>query len=122
MWSYFLVYLGIGGAVFFLIRTLFRRTALDEKPHEKIWFFPLWSIEGWVLGPLLWPALAALSLCWFAADMLHRQGRKEMTKAAEAEARRDKRHDNLDLYQKIDLLKAGLEKASERSPGNRRSF
>ena len=116
MATYLTLYLVLGLGVFFALRLLFKRARLDSKPHEKIWIIPLWTIEGWIMGPLLWPLLAVLSLFWFAADLLHARGRKEIEQQAELEALRDRRHDRLDLYQKIDLLKAEVEKAKPKAP------
>jgi hypothetical protein len=81
--AYLIVYFILGLGVFWVIRFLFKKAGLETKAHEKIWIFPLWNIEGWIIGPLIWPLLAVLSLFWFAADFLHAQGKKKRkTKAS----------------------------------------
>ena len=113
MYSWLAVYIRAGVAVFFLLRLAFRRTQLDPKPHDKIWANWFFTPEGALVGILLWPLSAIASVLWFAADLLHAKGRKEIQQAQALEAQRDKRYDSMDLMQKIDRLKTEVEKTKK---------
>jgi hypothetical protein len=108
MW--FAAYFLAGIAVFFALRLAFKKAHRDVRPHNKIWASCLYTLEGWFFGILFWPVLAVASLFWLAADLLHAQGEKEIKKAEDLEAKRDKRYDRLNLMQKIDRLKEEVEK------------
>lgn len=107
MFAFPIGYLLLGVATFFVIRVVFKKARLDPKPHDRIW-----SID--ILVVLWWPVCVVASVFWLAADLWHAQGKKELRKAAELEARRDKRCDGFDLFQKIDLLKSKVDKANRR--------
>jgi hypothetical protein len=108
MW--FAAYFLVGIAVFLALRCIFRKVHLDVRPHDKIWAFCLYSVDGWILGVVCWPLLAVVSMFWLAADLLHARGRKEIARAEELESKRDKRYDDLDLMQKLERLKQEVEK------------
>src|SRR4051812_41406139 len=110
----FAAYIAIGIAVFFALRRAFQKARLDPRPHERIWASCLYTPEGWIFGILLWPLFAIASILWFAADLLHAGGKKEVERAAEIEAQRDKRFDGLDTMQKIERLKAVVESEYEK--------
>ena len=103
-------YIAVGLAAFLALRLAFKKARLDVRPHDKIWIWCLYSPEGWLFGVLFWPVLTIASVFWFAADLLHVQGKKEIKRAEELEAKRDKRFDGLDLMQKIELSKTEAEK------------
>lgn len=97
-------YLLAGAVVFFGLRTTFKKLKLDPKPHDRIWMHWLVSPEGWLFAIPCWPFLAAASLGWLGADLLHATGKKELRKREEIESARDKKYDHLTLDEKIQLL------------------
>lgn len=103
-------YLLAGVLVFFGLRLGFRKAKIDPKAHDKIWISWVHVPEAWLFAIPCWPVLAAASIAWFAAELLHASGKKEMQRREEAEAKRDKRYDHLTLDQKIDLLKTEVQK------------
>src|SRR3954470_9801273 len=88
---FFLIYLGIGIAVFVALWFLFRKTGIDQKGLRVLWVWPLAGDWGLILVPLFWPLVALLSLLWWAADYWHlKSKKKDATEKAEAMKRANK--------------------------------
>lgn len=119
-------YLLAGVLIFFGLRAAFKKARIDATEHDRIWMSWLRIPEGWLLAIPFWPYLAAASVLWFLAELLHSSGKEEMKRRGETEAARDKRYDHLTFDQKLDLLKSGAAKkgpdrANQATPATRPS-
>jgi hypothetical protein len=89
--NYFLIYVGIGIASYFVLLFLVRKTGVDRKGLHNLWGWSLVGDWGFILVPLLWPLLVLLSLLWWLGDYWHlKSKRSDATMRTEKQKRADK--------------------------------
>ena len=82
--TFFLAYLGVGFAVYFALRLLFRSTGVDMRGVNALWG-ALISAEGllFLFLPLFWPLLIALSILLWAGEYFHLKSKQRDAREVE---------------------------------------
>src|SRR5262245_31131960 len=96
---FFLIYFGIGIAVYGGLLVLFRKTHVDRRGLHGLWWGWLLSGElvAFLLGPLLWPLVALLSILWWLGDYWHLQSKRRDAKAKEETLKRPNEYSHLNM-------------------------
>src|SRR5580765_2898328 len=78
------IYLFAGLAVYLALRALFRRSQLPVRGLTRVWLSWLTSGEllALLLGALLWPLFAVISVIWWAGEWLHRRSMRKNARAS----------------------------------------
>lgn len=105
----FFIYLGIGIGVYCALLRFFRRRDLDRKGLNALWLWWLTSGEplALLLGPLLWPIAALLTIL----EYWHLKSKRQKAVEKEAAPKNVNKYSNLS----IDELLAAQKKAMAES-------
>ena len=114
--NFLLTYFGIGIAVYCAFRLLFRKTGINRKGLNGLW----WcggggDIIGLLSWPLFWPIWAFLSLIWWLGEILHLRSQRNDEKDTKEKLESANKYSHLSMDELLVAQKRMMNESQNRS-------